>query len=105
MSFLLLLKDKDHMDLSRKIGADVTICGLAPNNTKQLKAIQGALSSRFSLIQGPPGMRFTRTKRCTVLLISGYKSNVIITYHVLSILRHGENLHRNKAGLSVCKDQ
>lgn len=63
MSFLLLLKDKDHMDLSRKIGADVTICGLAPNNTKQLKAIQGALSSRFSLIQGPPGMRFTRTKR------------------------------------------
>lgn len=47
--------DETHCRLARQIGYDVKSKDMQPNNEKQSEAIKKALTSRFSLIQGPPG--------------------------------------------------
>lgn len=47
--------DKGHFKLGRDTEPDVTDIGLVGNNKQQYNAIQRALTTSFSLIQGPPG--------------------------------------------------
>lgn len=47
--------DEIRRTLAVPTGFDVMYKDLQPNNEKQLKAIKQALTSRFTLIQGPPG--------------------------------------------------
>lgn len=53
--FYCFFLDETRRTLAVQIGFDVMYKYLQPNNEKQLKAIKQALTSRFTLIQGPPG--------------------------------------------------
>lgn len=53
-----MFSDETHRRLAIQSKYDTKNEILQPNNKKQLEAIKKALSSRFTLIQGPPGQFF-----------------------------------------------